>query len=233
MLKAKERKGWLSRFAPFDTLYASWLRNHNQAISTLGDSITAGSGASSNPTAWWSLLSAIVQALPGFSATNTLWHNNGFGGYSTNDLLHTGSPTPLQTVIGQAPALVLLQCPIDNDHAQNLTLAATAANLASLRNQLVTSLPKTRVILWLPNPQSPDNAGSNGLYQADYANAARGLCASEGWELIDIYDYFVLRAGGPGSVATYLADGTHPNDTGQTFLRDGLRNYLQHRNLLF
>ena len=233
MLKTKVRKNWLCQHVPLDALYESWLRNHNQAISTLGDSITAGSGASGNPTAWWSLLSAILQALPGFSATNTVWHNNGYAGYSTNDLLHTGSPTPVQTVINQAPALVLLQCPIDNDHAQNLTLAAMQANLQSLRNQLVAALPKTRVILWLPNPQSPDNAGTNGLKQADYAASVRSLCSSEGWELADVYDYFVLRAGGFAGVATYLADGTHPNDTGQTFPRDGLRNWLQHRNLLF
>lgn len=209
----KEKRSYMD-----DLRYYSALKYYNDEedkyvrISTLGSSVTAGAGATTVDDNWSSLLLSHIRRQDDLFRVSLM--SNGFGGYSTRALIEEKK---VQTIVDQAPDLVILETSILNNHGQSLSLKETLNDLNTIVTSLEKSLPDSKIILISPNPkgEAKDTENSIGLTMRDYSGATQEYILEKGWEYVDIFNAFEKQYG--NTIDTVLRDGVHPNDNGYKF----------------
>lgn len=185
-------------------------KNGHATISTLGSSVTAGAGASSEDKKWSSLLENYL--------IKTKVISNGFGGYSSSSIL---SENKADIVISQKPDIVLFETCILNDHGQSVPIEKTIQNITEIIDKIQKNLPESKIILISPNPKLEDKKNTVGLTMADYASKTKEFIISKGWNYIDVYSEF--QANHTDNLKSLLTDGIHPNDSGYKIWFEGLK----------
>lgn len=185
-----------------------------------GDSITAGSGASTTENRWVNL----VQASRYFDTAT----NSGIGGTVLQNTVKTGGAaetnngrdTYASRVTAYNPNYVYIMYGLNDlrlndanfsvaNYQNDLgeVVAAIIANGTLAKNIVIGSPPYMNTSYYAS--YSPFDAGST-LKHAQYAAAAAAVASAYGTRYVDIYQ--IMLDGGGNSLVS--ADGIHPNDAG-------------------
>ncbi|MDF2926682.1 MAG: hypothetical protein K0R57_5596 [Paenibacillaceae bacterium] len=175
-------------------------------ISTLGSSVTQGTGASDPSKNWSSLLANYLSQADGYTIINV--NNNGFGGRTAGGLL---KESKVELVIEQSPDIVIFENCLLNDHGQSVPLVQSVKDITAIVDDLKAALPEAVIYVISPNPKAEDVANSLGLTMKDYAANARSLAEKAGWAYMDVYEGFTTQG---ADMYKLTVDGTHPNDSG-------------------
>lgn len=188
-----------------------------------GDSITAGTGATTEAQRWanivastrgWSLINS------GISATvlqNTVQNTVAvIGGAVTNN----GRDTAATRVTQYTPGRVCILYGLNDLRLNDAAISAEnyQNDLGEVVDAIVTAgTPANQIVIgsppYIPSDSYAENAPWNGgtaEKHATYVAAAAAVAASKGTKYIDVYAW-MLANGGDTLIS---ADGIHPNDAG-------------------
>lgn len=204
-------------------LKAQASQNKNLVVSTLGSSVTAGSGSTGVDKTWVNKLYERMKKERGLEKLR--YHNSGWGGYTTSRIVKEDKANVL---IRQKPNVILFETCLLNDYGQNVPIETTKKNIESIVARLHTELPDSRIILQSPNPRlNGEVKNKEGLSYEDYIRQTEEFIQSKGWEYINIYDAMNKElAKTQTPLKDIMYDEAHPNDKGYALWANILETYF-------
>jgi len=188
--------------------------NYVPAVGFLGDSYTAGDGASDRAVRWTSLLSTKrgwVETIAGFGGT----------GYGTAGRLAGGQPYDARVdlvtaTVADAAKPILIVSGGRNDITEHTPAADLAAGITKTYTDLRKAAPKAKIIALSPlwdDDEAPASLDAIGIQ-------VKAAVEKVGGQYIDLGQPL---AGHPELIGD---DGVHPNDAGYKFLADKINAAL-------
>ncbi|MFB6363172.1 SGNH/GDSL hydrolase family protein [Paenibacillus elgii] len=197
--------------------------NKSLVISTLGSSVTSGSGSTGVNKTWVNKLYERLKKERGLEKLR--YHNSGWGGYTTSRIV---KEKKADVLIQQKPNVILFETCLLNDYGQNVPVETTKKNIELIIMHLHTELPDSRIILQSPNPRLHGEAkNKEGLSYEDYIRQTEEFIKSKGWEYINIYDAMNKElANLQTPLKDIMYDDAHPNDKGYDLWAKILETYF-------
>lgn len=203
-------------------------------INFLGDSITAGSGASSPETTYHQLMKARY----GLGEAR----NYGVGG-TRIALQVTPSENPQFDLHFQmratemerdADAIVVFGGTNDFGHGDapigemsDRTPETFYGALHYLYTYLMTEFPFARIFVCTPLHRLSENTPDRkGKILSDYADMIKEVARYYSLPVIDLYDIYGIQPSIDVQRETYMPDGLHPSDAGHELLCDRIANFI-------
>lgn len=176
-----------------------------KVVAFLGDSFTAGSGATGPTRRWTKLVSAAngwTEANFGFSGTNYATSGNVVGG--------TPYTERVQSIVAAAPEIVFVSA------AGNSMGTDQSAGVRETFQKLRAGLPKARIIATSPYFR----AGEYPAVLKSFGTTIKAEVEAVGGEYMDLGNPLGARPDGMSD------DGIHPNDAGYQLIADAVQARL-------
>lgn len=225
LLYEAEVKMWEPTEAPrsiLDDIRYIDAKNGKVQISSLGSSVTQGAGSSDPFRSWGPIISRQLRSYDD-KFINVNFTSNGFGGYTTGNLLNEGK---VEEIIKQNPDFILFETCLLNEHGQNVPLDTTINNIKVVTETIKSSLPNAKVIYLTSSPRKAEKENELGLYYKDYVSATKEFIESNGWHHIDIYNGF-MESG--ADLNELIKDDVHPNDSGYLLWAEVILDKLEEK----
>jgi acyl-CoA thioesterase-1 len=175
----------------------------------LGDSYTAGAGASSP-----------AKAFPALVAGKEEWRSIvvgcGGSGYVNNGTCHQNYTVRVADVVKRDPSIVVVS---GGRNDVDFPTDQISANAVAVFGELKSKLPDAKI--YVTSPVWDDDAAPAKL--AEVQAAIRASAEKAGATYVDIGQPLT------GKAADMIADGVHPNDTGHGALADAIASALPER----
>jgi len=193
-----------------------------------GDSITFGTGASSENTRWLNLVNAgltidhqiINSGVSGTSLQNTVQNTvSSIGGAAANN----GRDTVASRVTAYTPDRVFILYGLNDLRLNDVafTAAAFETDLGEVVDAIVTAGTAADDIVIGSPPYisdyaagSPYNGGDSTKHDA-YRDACAAVALAKGTRYVDVYQYMIDN----GGASLISGDGIHPNDAGHAAIK--------------
>lgn len=198
-------------------------KNGEVKISLLGSSVTAGTGATN---ASWSTL--LERHLNNIDDLNVKIYNNGYGGYTTTDLINDKK---IDSLIQSEPDVILFEvCLLNNNGEAQVPLKQTKEDVEYIVETFKKELPESLIVLQTANPFAEFDAvmPKTGLSYDQYNNEMKEFIEENGWNFIDTYSLMKDEIQNQGlNYSDVLYDQVHPNDTGYKLWFDAIKPKLE------
>ncbi len=186
-------------------------------VACVGDSITAGVGASSDPHNYPSLLSDLLG--PGYNVAN-------FGESGATLLKNGDSPYKQRGSYARSaaflPNVVIILLGTNDSKPQNWAHKPEfAADYAALLDYYAALPTHPKLFACLPTPVPKPNYGINEPAVTEELPIIREVAAQKGATIIDVHSRM------PNDNADFV-DGVHPNDTGYVLLASAIYQGVTH-----
>lgn len=173
-------------------------------MTSLGSSLTAGNGASSDEEIWgWKLETALGDR-------NTLGVH-GYPGHTIRAIREDGG---MSAVAAEHPDIVLMEPGTPNNIGQALSSHDSGSLTTKTSADLRSQLPDSFTVGIVPSPISDLGSNSLGLHYSDYVAGDREALRSANI-VCDVFKAFT-------DTNTQIRDGVRPNDEGNTVCADAV-----------
>lgn len=182
--------------------------NHGIIISTLGSSVTKGTGATSFTRIWSYLLYKEI----GKMAPCKLF-NNGFGGYTSGSII---AEKKYEYLLKQNPDILIFELCLLNNHSQGETVQKTLSDIDFINKFIHQKLPNTKIIL-IPSIPSPKelNTIKYGTTYEQFVKLFIDKIVKTDYTFIDFWDLFMSNINkNKINLQECFIDGIHPNNIG-------------------
>lgn len=194
-------------------------------ISVLGSSVTAGAGATTPNASWKGLLNS---DLDGMDGVDVRVFNNGYGGYTTSDII---ANEKIAEVVTNEPDIVIFElCLLNNNGSEPVLLEQTKKDVDFIMNTLEKELPEALIIVQTANPFSGKNVvmKKTGYSYDEYNLEMKDYVDRKGWNFIDTYSLMERELKNQKlEYKDILDDNIHPNNDGYKLWFDVMKPELE------
>ena len=200
----------------------------NKKLVFLGDSITAGTGASSNANRFTSQLSTLLQAEE---------FNMGIGGTTFGDRLDSDTYTDLKDIPTDADYIIISLG--TNDYGSNVPLGVLGdTNTSTIYglveaycSYLTQNYSNSKIIFLTPINRGGISSTTNNHAGYSLRDVCTAITSVTSKYKITTMDMNVLSGiyyedDDNNNTTVYLPDGIHPNDNGHLLMANALKDYL-------
>ncbi|WP_040207478.1 SGNH/GDSL hydrolase family protein [Neobacillus jeddahensis] len=198
-------------------------------ISTVGSSVTAGTGASDPTKSWSGLLESYLKnAREDLSAISFI--NNGYDGFTIQEFLKENKLNELQSA---NPDLIIVEPPVIDDYRDNTSLKQTKQDLALLISEIKKVLPDSMIMIQSANPTTIPMKSQWGNSYQDYIESMTTVAEENNVNMIDVTNGIqTLQEKNQKSVEDILSDESHPNDLGYQYWFETLKTSFENDKIV-